>query len=136
MILELFSRLSEKSEASILAGTMMPMPTLRMMVNRNSPFWTSTSLTTTPLPRLGVTVPVSQYIRHRYPIPPHLDVSNLSGVEEVQCPPRLHLVYHPSVHLVPPVDPGPIGRDAIRLFKIRVHLLDCSSRPLPTYRHD
>jgi len=135
VILELYSRLNERSEASILDGTMMPMPILRTVVSRNFPFSISTNRKTRPLPLLDGIVQESQFTHHLYLILPRLVLSSQLGVDEVRCLPRHHLACHLLVHLVLWVDHVLIDLDEIRQSKIQVRLLDYSSRLLPSYRN-
>jgi hypothetical protein len=130
--LELYSRLNERSVVSTLAGTMMPMPILRMG-SRNflSSIWTT--LKTGPSALLDdAIVKESQSIHHLYPTLPRLVQSSQSEVDEVQCLPRHHLVLHLLVHRVLWVVHALIDLAGTRQYKIRVRLLDYSSRLLPS----
>ena len=135
VILELYSRLNERSEAFILDGTMMPMPILRTVVNPNFPFLISMNRRTTPLPRLDGIAQENQLTPHLYLTLLRLVQSSQLGVDEVQCLIRHHLVCPPRVHLVLWVDHVLIDLDETRQSKIRVRLLDYLSRLLPIYRN-
>jgi hypothetical protein len=131
----LYSRSSARSVASILAGTMMPMPILRMG-SRNflSSIWTT--LKTRPLALLDdAIVKENQFIHHLYPTLPRLVQSSQSEVDEVRCLPHHHLVFRLLVHQVLWIDHALIDLDGTRLYKIRVRLLDYSSRLLPSCRN-